>query len=112
MIRVIVIVLKLVYFAASKNQVVKNKFLPNMNFCKHTRTTWWDHSHSEWPLARFKALTAVLMKVHLFGVFVFAGLLNIYHSTRRNDPEHVNLQTVHNFENGRLHSSVFVLYEL
>jgi hypothetical protein len=103
MIRVIVIVLTLVYFAAPKNQVVKNQFIPHMNLRKHMRTRWWDHSHSEWPLVRFKALTAVLLKAHLFWVFAFAGLLNIYHSTRRNDPEHVNLQIVHNLKCGRLH---------
>jgi len=38
MILAIVMVLKLVCFAASKNEVVKNKMLPHMNLRKHTRT--------------------------------------------------------------------------
>ena len=55
-----------------------------------------------YDISRLKVttLTAVLLKVHLFWVFAFAGFLNIYHSTRSNDTEHVNLQIVHNLKNG------------
>jgi hypothetical protein len=109
MILVIVMLLKVVYFAASRNQVVENKMLPHMNLRKHEPTLLGGTTQIQIILfARFKALTAVLLKAHLYWIFAFAGLLNIYHSTRCNDPEHVNLQIVHNLKNGRSHLSIFV----
>ena len=96
MILAIVMLLKLVYFATSKIQVIKKKFSNIWTFINTLEL------NLEGPLT-FKLATCEIYSSgrgidegsSFLGLTAFAGLLNIYHSTRRNDPEHVNPQIGH-----------------